>query len=123
VSSPLINNKGQLGTARIVGPISNFTTNAAKLGTASLSAQRKIPLLFSKERNRPCEGKRRSRRGRPSSRSAPAEFGLTTVHHLNERGLVLMAEQTPADDALAALSSQADARALKRAARCPVQSR
>lgn len=48
------------------------------------------------------------------------ESALPTVHHLNERGLILMAQQSPADDELAALWRQMDARALKRAARCPV---
>ena len=48
------------------------------------------------------------------------ESALTTVHHFNERGLALMAEAALKDDALAALWAQTDARALKRAARCPV---
>lgn len=48
------------------------------------------------------------------------ESALGRVHHFNERGLILMAEAAPADDALAPLWQQMDARALKRAARCPV---
>ena len=42
------------------------------------------------------------------------------VHHFNERGLALVAAQALEDDALAALWRQLDARALKRAARCPI---
>jgi hypothetical protein len=48
------------------------------------------------------------------------ESALTTVHQFNERGLALMAEAAPEDEPLATLWRQADARALKRAARCPV---
>jgi hypothetical protein len=48
------------------------------------------------------------------------ESALTTVHHFNERGLALMAETALRDDPLAVLWAQTDARALKRAARCPV---
>ena len=50
----------------------------------------------------------------------PGESALGRVHHFNERGLKLMAEQILQDHPLAALWAQADARALKRAARCPV---
>jgi hypothetical protein len=49
-----------------------------------------------------------------------AESALGRVHHFNERGLALMAEAALRDEPLAVLWRQADARALKRAARCPV---
>jgi hypothetical protein len=48
------------------------------------------------------------------------ESALGRVHHFNERGLALMAETAHKDEPLAALWRQTDARALKRAARCPV---
>jgi hypothetical protein len=48
------------------------------------------------------------------------ESALGRVCHFNERGLALMADTALKDDPLAALWRQADARALKRAARCPV---
>jgi hypothetical protein len=48
------------------------------------------------------------------------ESALGRVHHFNERGLKLMAEQIHQDDPLATLWVRADARAFKRAARCPV---
>jgi hypothetical protein len=48
------------------------------------------------------------------------ETALGRVRHFNERGLALMAETALKEDPLTALWRQADARALKRAARCPV---
>jgi hypothetical protein len=48
------------------------------------------------------------------------ESALGRVHLFNERGLILMAESAHHDESLAALWRQVDARALKRAARCPV---
>jgi len=50
----------------------------------------------------------------------PAEFAFGKVHDFNERGLALMAQLSRPDEPLAALWRQLDARALKRASRCPV---
>ena len=48
------------------------------------------------------------------------EHTLAVVHHLNERCLVLLAEQAHEDDALSALWARADERVCERAGRCPV---
>jgi hypothetical protein len=67
-------------------------------------------------------GKKTKRPPRPTIEPQrwEGESALGRVHHFNERGLALIAESAHRDEPLAALWAQVDARALKRAARCPV---